>query len=217
MVRIRKNPEKAVELAVKGLIGDLIPLIKEELNIKEVKFADNLNDYMNLSVKPNFKEVGKTFGPLIKEFQTKLEALSNEDILSLQNGNVIKMNLGNEEYEINSSMVDIRISSKEGFNVGTENNNFIILETKLTQELLDEGLARETISKIQQIRKNNNFDVADRINVYFESDSDYGERIKSNLELIMGETLALKFEQAKGLDEEYDINEYKVKFKVEKA
>ena len=114
-------------------------------------------------------------------------------------------------------MFEIKISSKEGFNVGTENNNFIILETKLTQELLDEGLARETISKIQQIRKNNNFDVADRINVYFESDSDYGERIKSNPELIMGETLALKFEQAKGLDEEYDINEYKVKFRVEKA
>ena len=70
----------------KELISDLVPLIQEELNIKEVVFVDDLNEYMNLSVKPNFKVVGKVFGPLIKEFQTKLETLTSEEISTLQKG-----------------------------------------------------------------------------------------------------------------------------------
>ena len=112
----------------KELISDLVSLIEEELNIKKVVFVDDLNEYMNLSVKPNFKVVGKLFGPLIKEFQNKLENLSSTEINTLEKGNSITMIIGDKETEITPEMVDIRISSKEGFNVGMENNNFIILD-----------------------------------------------------------------------------------------
>ena len=110
----------------KDLIGDLVDLIKEELNVKEVKFIKDVENYMNFTVKPNFKVVGKVFGPLIKEFQTKLEGLTAEEISTLQKGGVVNMEIGGETKEVTLNMIDIRISSKEGFNVGMENNNFII-------------------------------------------------------------------------------------------
>ena len=201
----------------KDLINDLVPLIKEELNIKEIKFVDDLNLYMNISLKPNFKVVGKVFGPLMKEFQNKLETLSKEDINKLQNNETIAITLSEKEIEVTNDMVEIRIDSKEGYNVGMENNNFIILDTTLTNDLILEGIARETISKIQQMRKNMEFDIVDRIEVYYSSNDEYSNAIKANLEFIMNETLAVKFERVDEAIETVDINGYSVGIKLKKA
>lgn len=97
-----------------------------------------------------------------------------------------------------------------------ENNNFIILNTTLTDDLINEGLARETISKIQQIRKSNNFDIVDRIKVYYEANDEYTNRINDYLDMIKDETLAIEFNKENNLTDEYDINDYKVKFKLER-
>ncbi|MBR6641913.1 MAG: isoleucine--tRNA ligase, partial [Clostridia bacterium] len=112
--------------------------------------------------------------------------------------------------------VDIRISSKEGFNVGTINNEFIILDTKLTEELIEEGIARETISKIQQLRKNNDFNVVDRIKVYYDSDFEYEKALNNNIDFIKNETLAVEFIKDSSDYEVFDINDHQVKIKVEK-
>ncbi|MGN1372007.1 MAG: isoleucine--tRNA ligase [Candidatus Coprovivens sp.] len=200
----------------KDLIADLIPLIKEELNIKEVIFTEDLNEYMNLSVKPNFKEVGKVFGPLIKEFQTKLENLSKEDITKLQNGENITMNIGNEDKEITPDMVEIRISSKEGFNVGMENNNFIILDTTLTEELILEGIARELVSKVQQLRKAKDFNVADRITLYYSGDEEIEKCIDQFREYIKAETLSLDIIKKDNLTELCDLNGHECYIDVER-
>ena len=200
----------------KELINDLIPLIEEELNIKEIKFVNNLNEYMNLSVKPNFKEVGKVFGPLIKEFGTKLEELSEEDINKLQNNESITMNIGNENKEITKDMVDIRISSKEGFNVGMENNNFIILDTTLTDELIKEGLARELISKVQNIRKENDYEIMDRIVLYYNTDELVEESINEFDEFIKKETLSLQIVKKDNIEKSYDLNGHETYIEIEK-
>ena len=200
----------------KELIDDLIPLIKEELNIKEVKFVDDLNEYMNLSVKPNFKEVGKIFGPLIKEFQNKLQDLDEESIIKLQKNESIVMIIDDKKMEITSNMVDIRISSKEGFNVGMENNNFIILDTTLTEELILEGIAREFISKIQNLRKSNDFDIVDRINVYYSGDDIVDKTIEKFGDLIKTETLTIQMNKSDSLNEKIDLNGHEVKIKLEK-
>ena len=199
----------------KELISDLIPLIEEELNIKKVKFVDNLNDYMNLSVKPNFKEVGKVFGPLIKEFSSKLEELSEEDINKLQKDS-ITMNIGGEERVITPDMVDIRISSKEGFNVGMENNNFIILDTTLTDDLIKEGLARELISKVQNIRKENDYEIMDRIILYYNTDELVEESIKEYEEFIKKETLSLELVKKDNLEKSYDLNGHETYIELER-
>ena len=200
----------------KDLISDLVPLIQEELNIKEVVFVEDLNEYMNLSVKPNFKTVGKVFGPLIKEFQTKLETLSSEDISTLQKGGTINMEIGGEEKEITLDMIDIRISSKEGFNVGMENNNFIILDTTLTDELILEGIAREMVSKVQQLRKNKDFNVADRITLYYSGDADVDKCVESFAEYIKNETLSLDIIKKEGLTEKCDLNGHDCYIDVER-
>ncbi len=200
----------------KKLIEDLVPLIKEELNLKEVKFIENINDYMNISLKPNFKEVGKIFGPAIKEFASKLENLSKDDINKLQNDESIVMNINNKDEVITKDMVDIRISSKEGFNVGMENNNFIILDTTLTDELICEGLSREFVSKIQNIRKEEDFVITDRINIYYNGDKEIDEAINNTLEYIKKETLAIVIEKTDNLFDKYNINNHDVYIKIEK-
>ena len=199
-----------------SIIGDLVDLVKEELNVKNVRFENNLSEYINFVIKPNFKEVGKVLGPKIKLFQEELTKLNNDDKLALINGTNVTIKLDNVDLEVTPSMIDIRVESKEGFNSSYEGDNFIVLNTTLTKELVNEGLARETISKIQQIRKNNGFDIADRVVVFYESNDEYAENIKDFISFIKDETLALEFNRVDNLTDEYDINEYKVKFKVEK-
>ena len=199
------------------LIADLVPLIEEELNVKNVLFINDLDNYMNFTVKPNFKEVGKVFGPKIKLFAEELLKLSTSDVTSLQNGGTITMTLDGEEYEINNTMVDIRTSSKEGFDVATLNNDFIILNTELTKELILEGIAREMVSKVQNLRKTTGFEITDRIHVTYESDAEVEETVNAHKEFIMNETLALTLESSKLDEEVVDLNGHDTKIKVEKA
>ena len=208
--------EVIIDSKNKSVIGDLVDLIKEELNVKEVVFEDNLATYIKFIVKPNFKEVGKILGPKIKEFQEVLSKLSIDEVNKLRNDEKIVVLLSGEEFTIESGMVDIRVESKEGFDATYKDNNFIVLNTVLTDELINEGLARETISKIQQIRKNNGFDIADRVKVYYEGDNKYTEAIKEFIPVIMDETLAVEFNQGNNLIDSYDINEYTVKIIIDK-
>ena len=208
-IKVRQPLSKALlDGKNKELISDLLPLIKEELNIKEIEFVEDLNEYMNISLKPNFKEVGKVFGPLIKEFQSKLESTTKEDISKLQNDQVIKMIIGDKEYDIDKNMIDIRISSKEGFNVGMENNNFIILDTKLDEDLILEGIAREMVSKVQQLRKQKDFNVEDRINLFYSGDEMIDSCINKYNEYIKKETLSVEIVKKDNLNEKFDLNDH---------
>ena len=199
-----------------SLISDLIPLIKEELNVKEVVFIKDISEYMNFSVKPNFKEVGKIFGSKIKDFANSLSNLTEEEINKLNNGEEIIVKLNDEEVKVDKNMVDIRISAKEGFNVAYENNNFIILDTNLTHELILEGIAREMVSKVQNIRKESNFEITDRINLYYNSDSLIDEAIEKYAEFIKLETLSLIIEKREDLQKSYDLNGHETYIEVEK-
>lgn len=199
------------------VIGELTSLIKEELNVKEVIYTDDLSTYMNFMVKPNFKEVGKIFGKNIKEFSDKLLELSNEDINKLENNESIKMSIDNTTYDITKDMVDIRISSKDGFKAMVVGNNFVILNTTITKELENEGLARETISKVQQLRKTMNFDITDRINMYIDATSEYKENIKDYLDMIKDETLTINVYDKDGIEDKVNINDYEVGFVLEKV
>ena len=172
------------------LIGNLTELIKEELNVKNVTFVTDTSKYMNFTVKPNFKEVGKVFGKDLKEFQNKLLKLTDKEITKLRNNEVIKMVINDKEYEVNESMVDIRIDAKEGFNVGMGDNIYVILNTKLDNKLINEGIAREFVSKIQLLRKNMNFEVADRITINYTANEKITNAVNEFSEYIKNETLA---------------------------
>ena len=204
--------EAIIEEKVYSKINDLIPLVKEELNIKEILSVSDLATYMELSLKPNYKLVGKILGPQIKDFEKWLNELSKEDISKLNNNE----NLTFEDKTIDKEMVEIRVSAKEGFNVGTINNLFIVLNTNLTADLINEGHAREFISKIQNLRKNNEFEVSDRIIINYEG-NEFDNVIIDYEDYIKNETLAVEINKSADTLEELDINGIKVKVKINKV
>ena len=198
------------------VIGELTELIKEELNVKKVTYVKDTSEYMNFTVKPNFRNVGKVFGSNLKEFQDKLLELSLSDIKKLQNNESIKMTVAGTEYDIYSDMVDIRINAKDGFDVGMENNNFVILNARLTDDLINEGIAREIVSKVQTMRKNNNYELTDRISVTYNASDKVKTAIEEFSDYIKKETLATKLEFSENANEEFFIDNERVLIAVSK-
>ena len=196
------------------VIDNLVPLIKEELNVKNVEFISNLSEYMNFIIKPNFKVVGKMFGSKIKEYQELLAYLSIEEIESLENNETITKKFADEDLEITSEMVDIRVESKSGYNVAMEGRNFVILDTNQDEELILEGLARELVSKVQNIRKTQDFQVVDRIEIYYMGTEKFNKALNRFKDYIQEETLAVKIEEKDGLEVSYDLNGEKVYLEI---
>ena len=200
----------------KAIIDDLVWLIEEELNVKNVKFNDNLDEYMNLEIRPNFKEAGKVFGKDLKEYQNALKELDKDSIKKLENNETLTLKINDKDYEITRDLIDIRISNKEGFNVGMDNNLFVILNTELTDELILEGNAREIVSKVQQLRKNKDFDVVDRIKLYYNADQEIEKSFKEFEQYIKDETLAVEISKKDNLNDKLDINSHEVLIDIEK-
>ena len=125
------------------------------------------------------------------------------------------MNVDGEEFDITKDFIDVRIDAKEGFAVAMENNLFTILDTTLTEELVKEGLARELISKVQQLRKQHDFEMMDNINIYIDADDEVKAAVSEYKDYIMKETLALAIEEKGGL-EEYNLNGHKTGIDVER-
>ena len=214
-IKVRQPLKEAlIDGENRELIEDLIPLIQEELNVKEVLFTTDVANYMNFMVKPNFKVAGPIFGANLKSFVNALSGLNVENINKLRNNETIELDVDGSTYTISSDMVDIRISSKDGFNVGMENNNFIILNTELTEDLLNEGIAREIVSKVQQLRKNKDFNIVDRIKIEYEGNEKIEEVFKLFNEYIKNETLADEIIKKELKTEVSDINGHEVKFDV---
>ena len=203
-----------IDSKYKNIIGDMEELIKEELNVKEVKYIDDMSEYMNISYRPNYREAGKYFGADIKAFADYLNNITSDDISKLNNGN-LKIKLNENEYDVTSNLVDVRISSKDGYDVVTSDDKAIILNTDLTYDLICEGLARETVSKIQQIRKNNGYDIVDRINIYYSSNDEYANNISNYIDFIKDETLAINVNREDKIDTEISINDYVVGIRLE--
>lgn len=195
----------------KEILKGLDDLIKEELNVKKITFEDDLSKYMNFSLKPNFKEAGKVIGTKMKDFVSFLSNLDKKDIEKLKNNETIDF----DGITIDSSLVDIKISSKEGMKVAMENNNFIILNTTLTEDLIKEGIAREVVSKVQNLRKEKDFEIENRINLYYNSNEKFEEVIKEYGDYIMKETLATQLIKKDNLEKSFEINDLKVYLDVE--
>jgi isoleucyl-tRNA synthetase len=198
-----------------SILGDLVNLIIEELNVKKVTFVDDLSKYMNFTIKPNFKVCGAMFGSKMKDYQNALLDLSREDIDLILKEETITIDFDGGRLDITPDMVDVRIESKEGFNVGMQNNKFIILNTELTRDLILEGLAREVVSKVQNIRKTANLDIADRIKLYYDGDDEIKEALDKFSSYVKEETLATVYENV-SRGEKVDINGHDVMIDIEK-
>ncbi len=216
-IKVRQPISKVIlDKKSEKTIGDLQSLILEELNVKKIEFTDNLSDYMTFSIKPNFKVCGPIFGSNMGKFTATLNTLSQDEIIKLENNETLKLKVDDKDYDVNKEMVDIRITSKEGFNASNEKSNFIILDTTLTESLINEGIARELISKVQQLRKNKDFNIVDRINIYYEENEKLEKVIEEFMDTIKNETLAIEITKKDNDGEVLDLNGINVKVDVQK-
>ena len=197
------------------LIKDLTDLIIEELNVKKVEFSNDLSKYMNLEVKPNYRTCGKMFGNSINNYAKLLQELSDDEINSLSKGLSINTKFNDEDLEISKEMVDIRVNSKEGYDAAYLNDNFIVINTTLSEELIMEGVARELVSKVQNLRKEKDFDIADRIILYYDGDID--SVINNFTDYIKKETLSIEIIKGELSSSSYDLNGNEVKINVERV
>ncbi len=212
-----RQPIAAVHIdgSLKELIGDLTGLIKEELNVKEVVYESDLSSFMDFAVKPDFKICGKELGSKVKTLDAYLKntdaAVFIKALRAAGNAEVI---LDGEKVTLTEDMLDIRISARAGFDVQTQDNLFIIINTELTPELIAEGYARELISKVQQLRKTAGYEVADRIALTVEADADIKEAITRFEDYIKAETLSQKIEIAANDGEPVELNGHRAVIKT---
>ena len=206
--------ELLIDGKYEALIGDLTPLLMEELNVKKVIFEKDLGKFMDLGLKPNFKAAGPALGSKIKAFGGALAKVRPEDFLAeLEKKGTVSIDIEGESVAIEREFVEVTIKAKEGFAVAMENNLFTILETTLDQDLIDEGLARELVSKVQQLRKQKDFEMMDRINILLSADEAVNAAVAKHGEYILSETLALEIVEQAG-SPSYDLNGHKAEIDV---
>ena len=204
-----------LDSSLEETVGDLAPLMKDELNVKEVQFVDDIRNYMSYELKPNFKAAGPALGSKVKAFGQALSKVDPESFVrELDNG--CTLDLDGDQVAISKDLVDVRIIGKEGYAVGVESGISVALATELTQELIDEGLAREVISKVQQMRKQKNLEMMDNITLTLDADDEVKAAVELFKDYIMTETLAKDIAFA-AAEDTYKINGHKTGIAIEKA
>ncbi|QSX07693.1 isoleucine--tRNA ligase [Alkalibacter rhizosphaerae] len=218
-IKVRQPLQKIlVDGKYKDVIDYLVPLIKEELNIKDVTFEEDLHGFMDFTLKPDFKVAGPIFGPKVKVLAKALAQADTAELVSkVKSEGSIMLDLDGEEAEVKEEYLDVRISAKEGFNVQMENNVFVILDTTLNEDLLQEGYAREVVSKVQQLRKQSGFDVMDHIRLTLQADQDVAQAVKAFEEFIKGETLAVEVVFTENALDVQNINGHDTGINVERV
>lgn len=205
-IKVRQPIQKVlVDASYEEIMGDLVPLMKEELNVKEVIFSSDLQQYISYRLKPNLPVLGRLLGAKMRFFQKELAQLDAKEVVeSLHLGKEVTMNLDGEPFTLLEEHVLITIDSKEGFDVESHAGLFIILDTQLTDELIEEGFVREFISRIQQMRKANDYEMMDHIRIFYTATETLTKAIKNHAEFIKSETLAdeLVCEIKEGMKEE---------------
>ena len=198
------------------IIGDLLPVIKEELNVKEVDFKKDMTEYLNYVVKPNFKVLGKTLGPKIKELQAVLSKLTSNEIAKISEKG-LKVKLGDEDFKLTEENTIISIEQKEGYASTSNNRTIVVLDTELTEDLILEGLAREFVRNVQSLRKEKDFVITDHINVIYNGSDKVQKMMDLYEEYIKGEILADSVELSKKAKTKYMLNEEEVYIEIERV
>ncbi|MBR39942.1 MAG: isoleucine--tRNA ligase [Flavobacteriaceae bacterium] len=192
----------------KNIIKSVSEEIKREVNVKSIEFLEGESDLLVKSIKPNFKKLGPTYGKYMKEISILVNSLDNHSIIELEKTG--KIDLLIDKKTITFDIDDFEISSKdiEGWQVANEGNITVALDITINDELRNEGIAREVVSKIQNLRKSEGFEVTDRINLIFNGDEEIQNAINKNLDYVKSETLSniiqFNVESSGGIDIIFD-------------
>ena len=192
-------------------------LIMSEVNVKELKFVEG-SGVLVKKVKCNFRTMGKKFGKLMKGIATEMTALSQERIAQLEEQGFLDLNIEGEAVKVEAADVEIISEDIPGWLVSNEGNLTVALEIELTDELRREGMARELINRIQNLRKDNGFEITDRVRVYLGGANDFvREAVSAFGKDIATSVLAdqIIFEDNDG--PAIDFDDFEMNIKVEKS
>ena len=203
----------------KNIIKSVSEEIKREVNVKSIEFLEGESDLLVKSIKPNFKKLGPTYGKYMKEISTLVNSLDNLSIINLEKTG--KIDLLIDKKTITFEIDDFEISSKdiEGWQVANEGNITVALDITINDELRNEGIAREVVSKIQNLRKSEGFEVTDRINLIFNGDDEIQNAINKNLEYVKTETLCniIQFNVESSAGKDIIFDKFKTKIFITKV
>jgi isoleucyl-tRNA synthetase len=195
-------------------------LILSEVNVKELEFVDSANGMLVKRVKPDFKKLGPKYGKIMKPLAASIQGMSQEEINELEKRGRFAFRIEDQEAVIELADVEIISEDIPGWLVANEGRLTVALDITITDELRQEGIARELINRIQNIRKDSDFDVTDKVEITLEHHAEIDAAVENFKEYIAGQTLAnsitLVNEVVNGVELDLD-NDVVVKIAVKKA
>ena len=196
-----------------------VDILKDELNIKNAEFKDDVSEYTTYSIKPNLPTVGPKYGKFLGKIRNALgEIDGNKAVAELKSVGVLKLPEVDDSIELSEEDLLITMSQQEGYMAQNDGNTTVVLCTNLSQELIEEGFARELISKIQTMRKEADFEVMDRIRVGYTGSDKIVDIFDKKGDFIASEVLAKEIvtENGQGYTKDWKINGEDVTLTVEK-
>jgi isoleucyl-tRNA synthetase len=194
-------------------------IIEDELNVKTVEFTDDVRAYSSYSFKPQLKTVGPKYGKLLGQIRQALTCIDGNNAMDELNAKgMLEFDFAGEKVELTKEDLLIEIAQTEGFESGSDNGITVVLDTNLTEELIEEGFMREIISKIQTMRKEADFEVMDKITVYAKDNAKIADLLSKNAEEVKNDVLAtdIIFDDMQGYSKEWNINGENVVLGVKK-
>jgi isoleucyl-tRNA synthetase len=220
-IKVRQPLSKAHLVAANEEILKILEkqkeLIEEELNVKEIHFHNDESKFVELSVKPNFRLLGKKVGQHMPKVQKMILGFTQAELNDLKKGKSVTIKVEEESFEITPEEVEVNRKSKEGIIAGNDQDLAIALDIHLTPDLLLEGLAREIVNKINTMRRELKFDVSDRIKVTIDSTDKVKECFKKYKSYITGEILAVEVNFGPCEGTEWDLNGEMTIIAIQKA
>lgn len=206
----------AVDAEQRRHIEAVETLILNEVNVKSLKFVEG-SDVLVKKVKCNFRTMGKKFGKLMKGIAAQIGALTQAQITEFEHNGYIDLDVEGNAVKVELSDVEIISEDIPGWLVSNEGNLTVALEIELTDELKREGIARELVNRIQNMRKDNAYEITDRINVVVSPDANTDAAISQYADYIKSQVLADSITIADNDGVVVDFDEYKLNIKIEKA
>ncbi len=200
------------------VIEPVVPLILSEVNVKEFKFVDDSNGILVKRIKPDFKRLGPRYGKIMKSIAQVLGGLEQSQINELEKLGQLKLNVENQEVVIERADVEILSEDIPGWLVANEGLITVALETDLTEDLICEGLSRELINRIQNLRKQQGFELSDKIELIVEQKQEIARTLEVYSDYICSEVQAKTIQVLEELNpaEELDLDTFTVKVQVNK-
>ena len=169
-------------------------LILNEVNVKELKFVDNAAGILVKRIKPDFKKLGPRYGKIMKSLAAAIQSMSQEDILAFEAAGTFTLKVEGQDATVERADVEIISEDIPGWLVANEGRLTVALDITVTESLRKEGLARELVNRIQNLRKSNGYDITDKINVTILSTDEMDDAIKEFNEYIANQVLAVSVE-----------------------